>query len=188
MKLENLIRWMLRQPAKSLLQVESYFDFEFCEADGTVFRKERAPLNFHRDGNGIVTVGVNDMLNAYFGATTQSTAWYVGLVDNSSFSAFSSADTMGSHSGWIENTAYNESTRPQWSAGTAASGAITNSGTFQFTINSSVTIHGAFVTNNSTKSGTSGTLWATGALASNQSLTSGQLLKLAYTVTLTPTN
>lgn len=133
--------------------------------------------------NGIVDEGIEYMLNVAFrSATTKINPWYIGLVDNSGFSAFADADTMASHTGWSESTAYTEATRPEWTADAAASRAITNSTTVDFSMNATATIKGIFITSNNTKSGTTGTLWSTAAFSSNASVTSGDTLKITYTV------
>lgn len=139
-----------------------------------------------REGkNTIMTVGKNSLLDVTFRAQSQITVWYIGLVDNASFSAFSAADTMGSHAGWIENQDYSESTRVSWtgSLGAASAGSITNSTALTFTINAnSKTIKGIFATSVSTKGGTTGTLWNGVAFSSTIAVNSGDLLKVTYTV------
>lgn len=132
--------------------------------------------------NGIVDEGIEQLLDAGFNGGTQISTWYMGLVDNSGFSAFANSDTMSSHGGWTESTAYSEGTRPEWTAGAAASRAVTNSVTVDFSINATVTIKGIFIPSDSTKGGTTGTLWSTAAFASNASATSGDTLKVTYTV------
>lgn len=132
--------------------------------------------------NGIVDEGIHYLLDAGFNEGSQDTTHYVGLVDNSGFSAFANADTMSSHSGWSENTDYDESTRVAWNPDAAASRAVTNSTTVDFTMNATATIKGIFVSSNSTKSGTTGTLWATAAFSSNASVVSSDVLKVTYTV------
>jgi hypothetical protein len=132
--------------------------------------------------NGIVDVGLNHILETQFNGGTPVTAWYIGLIDNASFSALSNADTMGSHAGWIENDDYDEATRPEWTAGTAASRQITNASTVDFSINATATIKGIFITSNNTKNGTTGTLWATAAFGANVSVQNGDTLKITYTV------
>jgi hypothetical protein len=132
--------------------------------------------------NGIVDEGIHYLLDAGFNGGTQDTTHYVGLVDNSGFTAFDNADTMSSHSGWSENTSYDESTRVAWNPDAAASRAVTNSTTVDFTMNATATIKGIFVSSDSTKSGTTGTLWATAAFSSNASVVSGDVLKVTYTV------
>jgi len=132
--------------------------------------------------NGIVDVGINYLLDAGFDGGTPITTWYTGLVDDAGFSAFANADTMASHAGWTESTAYTEANRPEWTAGTPSSRSITNASTVDFSINATVTIHGIFITSDNTKSGTTGTLWSTAAFASPVSAQSGDTLKVTYTL------
>lgn len=132
--------------------------------------------------NGIVDEGIHYLLDAGFNGGSQDTTHYVGLVDNSGFTAFDNGDTMASHSGWSENTDYDEATRVAWNPDAAASRAVTNSTTVDFTMNATATIKGIFVSSNSTKSGTTGTLWATAAFSSTASVVSSDVLKVTYTV------
>jgi hypothetical protein len=139
-------------------------------------------IGLYRVPNGIVDVGMNHILETEFHAGSQVSTWYIGLVDNSGFTAFNDADTMASHSGWTESTVYSQSTRPQWTAGAAASRQITNASTVDFSINDSATLKGIFVTSDNTKGGTSGTLWATAAFSSTVSVQNGDTLKITYTI------
>jgi len=162
---------------------------------GGIADRFRAAGKFHvqhlRDGkllaeydapNGIVDVGLNHILETEFHAGAQITTWYIGLVDNAGFSAFANADTMASHAGWAESSAYTEANRPTWTAGAAASRQITNAATVDFSINASVTIKGLFISSNNTKGGTTGTLWSTAAFGSTVALNSGDTLKVTYTL------
>lgn len=132
--------------------------------------------------NGIVDVGMNALLGIMFNAVAQITAWYIGLIDNSGFTALANADTMASHAGWNEFTTYSEVTRVEWVEGAAAARAISNPSPSVFNITGSGTIKGIFVTSSNTKSGTTGTLWATAAFASNVAVVNGDQLKVTYTV------
>lgn len=132
--------------------------------------------------NGIVDVGLNYILETAFNGGSAATTWYVGLIDNAGFSALSNSDTMLSHAGWGEATDYDEATRPEWTAGTATGRSITNAATVDFSINGTVVLRGIFITSNNTKSGTAGTLWSTASFASNVNATSGDTLKITYTV------
>jgi hypothetical protein len=139
--------------------------------------------------NGITTVGLNYLLGGGFHSDTQITGWYLFPIDNTSYSALSSADTMGSHAGWIESAAYSESTRPSWGPGAASAGSILNSTPVVMTVNAdSTALVGMGVTSVATKSGTTGTLWATGLFGAVQNMNSGDVLKITYTVTLTATS
>jgi hypothetical protein len=132
--------------------------------------------------NGIVDVGMNSLLDVYFRNQTQIAAWYIGLVDNAGFSAFAPADTMGSHAGWTESTAYSDANRITWSPGAAASRSITNGTPGTFNINGAATLKGIFITSNNTKGGTTGTLWSTAAFASTVTVANGDQLKVTYTL------
>lgn len=132
--------------------------------------------------NGIVDVGLNHILETQFNGGTQVTVWYIGLIDNAGFTALANADTMASHAGWAESSAYDEATRPEWTAGAASGRAITNSTTVDFTVNATATIKGLFITSNNTKGGTTGTLWSTAAFGTTVAVNDGDTLKVTYTV------
>lgn len=137
--------------------------------------------------NAATTVGLNSLLDVGFRAQTQITAWYVGLINGSGYSAVSSADTMSSHSGWTEYTAYTETNRQQWSPSAASGGVITNSSVVTVTNGGSAgSIQGMFLVSNNTKGGTTGTLYSTAVEASPRSLAAGATFQMYYTVTLTP--
>lgn len=160
---------------KSMFRPHGHFLIEHRNKAGKLIGVYRVP-------NGIVDVGMNHILDTEFVAGSQSSTWYIGLVDNSGFTGFSDSDTMSSHSGWSESTAYSQATRPQWTVGSASSRQVTNASTVDFSINASATLKGIFVVDNNTKSGTSGTLWATAAFSSTVSVSSGDTLKITYTV------
>lgn len=159
----------------SMFRPHGYFLVEHRNKAGKLIGVYRVP-------NGIVDVGMNMILETMFHAGSQSTTWYIGLVDNSGFTAFADADTMGSHAGWTESTVYTQATRPQWTMGAAASRQITNASTVDFSINGSATLKGIFVADNNTKGGTSGVLWATAAFSSTVAVQNGDTLKITYTV------
>lgn len=132
--------------------------------------------------NGITNVGKDLALNVMFHGTSAVSPWYIGLIDNSGYSAVAAGDTMGSHSGWNEFTNYDESTRVEWTEAAAASQSITSSSVSTFSINGNGTLRGVFITSVSTKSGTSGTLWSTALFASATAVSNGDSLKITYTV------
>jgi len=132
--------------------------------------------------NGIVNVGLNYLLDASFNGGSAVSTWYIGLINNAGFTALNNADTMASHSGWVETDDYTEGTRPEWTSGAASSRAVTNSATVDFSIDATVTIRGIFITSNNTKSGTTGTLWSTGNFLSNVSAANGDTLRVTYTL------
>jgi hypothetical protein len=133
--------------------------------------------------NLVTNTALNDVLNEYIRATTQTTAWYMGLVDNSGFTAFAAADTSASHAGWSESTAYSNATRPQWSPGAASSQSITNASSVNFSINGTATIKGLFIIANNTVGGTTGLLFSEAAFSGgNQAVSNGDTLQCTYTL------
>ncbi len=156
-------------------KIRGYFTIEHRNKEGKLMGVYQFP-------NGIVDEGLNHILDTEFVSGSQVTTWYIGLVDNSGFSAFADADTMASHAGWSESTVYSQATRPQWTVGSASSRQVTNASTVDFSINGSATLKGIFVTSNNTKGGSSGVLWATAAFSSTVSVVNGDTLKVTYTV------
>jgi hypothetical protein len=132
--------------------------------------------------NGITNAGKNKILDVMFNSGTQITAWYIGLIDTSSYSALASNDTISSHSGWIEFTGYSDTTRRQWVSDNAISQSTKNTTPATFNINTTGSITGIFVNSDSAKSGTSGTLWSTATFDSSITVTSGDQIKIIYTV------
>lgn len=159
------------------IKLKGRFHCEILDVDG------KTVLDQWDCENGITTAGLNDLLNVYFGAGTQKTVWYVGLIDNAGFSSLAAGDTPSSHSGWTESTAYSESVRQTWTLGSASAGVVTNATSMTFTMNATTTINGIFIISVSTKGGTTGTLWSTGSFSSTKSLVSGQALKVTYSLT-----
>lgn len=156
--------------------VHGVFNIEHFDKDGNLLGTYEVP-------NGIVTVGLNYLLDAGFNGGSAVSTWYMGLIDNAGFSSLNNADTMGSHTGWAESVAYSEAGRPEWEVEAAASRQVTNStNTTDFSINASATLYGIFITSSNTKSGTTGTLWSTAAFSSTVSTSNGDTIKVTYTV------
>lgn len=133
--------------------------------------------------NGIVDEGMEHLLDVGFHGSSQTATWYIGLVDNSGFSAFADVDTLSSHSGWSEFTSYTEANRVEWQEDAASSRSISNSTTADFSINASGNLKGIFVSSNNVKStGNTGTLWATAAFSSVVATANGDTLKVTYTI------
>jgi|GEM_PF-1736481 len=99
---------------------------------------------------------------------TNSTTVVLGAAASASLTAVPiifearAADIMSSHAPWVESAAYSSpGTRPAFTPGTIAAGSVDNSGSpASYTINGNNTlIGGLFLTDNSTISGTTGTLY-----------------------------
>lgn len=133
--------------------------------------------------NLVVDTGLNDVLDKYFKGSNYSAAHYVGLADGTPTPA--AGDTMASHAGWAEVTAYDEGTRPAFTPGTVSAKSVSNSASkAEFTISGAATIGGAFLTTNNTKGGSTGTLVSVAAFTSgDRSLQDGDVIQVQVTYT-----
>lgn len=134
--------------------------------------------------NIVVNAGLDYALDAALSGGTPITSWFLGLTDGTPTVA--AGDTMASHAGWVEVTAYDEATREAWTDAGPSSQSVSNSGSpAQFTISAdSTTVGGAFLASVSTKGGTTGTLYAAGAFtAGDKSLDDGDTLDVTATFT-----
>lgn len=169
-----------RRPLESRLPIRGKFKIQhFGQKDANGNRKLLQEMEVP---NGVTDVGINNILDVYFDAGTQITTWYLGLIDNSGYSAVAAADTMASHAGWTEFTGYSEANRVTWNPDPASAKTISNSTTVDFNISSAGTLRGAFAVSDNTKGGTTGVLWATALFTSTIPVTGGDLIKLTYTV------
>ena len=140
--------------------------------------------------NLVVNVGLQYMAGVALTSTAQITTWYLGLYGAASSNNPAAGDTMSSHAGWTEVTAYSESTRVAvtFAASTNANpSVVTNtSSKAVFTINGTTTVGGAFLTSGSAKSGTTGTLFSAADFSSpgDRSVVSGDILNVTYTFSL----
>jgi len=140
--------------------------------------------------NLVVNVGLKDMNDKYFTGSGYTAAWYIGLYGAGATNNPAAGDTMASHAGWTEVVAYSQATRPAASfsaATTADPSVISNSGSAAvFSINGTTTVGGAFLTSNSAKSGTTGTLFSASDFTSpgDRSVVSGDTLNVTYSFSL----
>lgn len=156
-------------------------------------------INEYRVQNGIVNEGKNKLLNVMFDGGTQITTWYLGLIDNSGYTALADADNYDNidqaGNGWDEfknytdgNNGDNTTTRPEWPTDPASAQSITNSTVAVYNITGSGTVKGVFAVGG-TGSQTKGhhaagpTLWATALFTSGDvTVQNGDQLKVTYTV------
>lgn len=168
------------QPKKGIserLNPRGVFKIQKFDKDGNFVQEWIVP-------NTIVNQGKNYMLDATFNGASQSSSWYIGLIDQTGFTGISANDVMNSHSGWAESSAYSEATRPAWSKGAAASQSIGNASEVTFAINATVVIKGIFITDNNVKGGTSGKLWSAALAQADISFSSGEQARVTYNVNL----
>jgi hypothetical protein len=168
-------------PAESL-SLGGVFHFECFDSDGN--------LKWEADAKNIVTnYALNSVLDVYLRAQTQISTWYMGLVDNSGFTAFAAGDgasgNISTHSGWNEipsTTGYTGS-RPTWTPAAASSQSISNSSTVNFAMLNTYTVKGAFL---ASATGSSGVLFCEAAFTGgNQTVNNGDTLKVTYTINAT---
>lgn len=140
--------------------------------------------------NLVVNEGLQDMNTKYFSGSGYTAAWYIGLYGSGATNSPAAGDTMASHIGWTEVTAYSQATRPAVTFGTATTAdpsVITNSASpATFSINGTTTVGGAFLTSNNTKGGTTGILFSASDFQSpgDRSVVNGDTLTVTYTFSL----
>lgn len=160
-------------------------NFNFKVGDFRRYDYSRATRSWVEEfENIVVTAGKNKLLDATLKTGLTTPLWYVGLKATGSVVV---GDTMASHAGWGELGAstptYSNATRPAFTPGSISAGSVDNSAAKAvFTINATITVFGAFMADNSTVDGTTGTLYGAGDFASSRALLSGDTLN----VTITP--
>ena len=153
------------------------------DKDGNLKWEDEAP-------NLVVNEGLQDMNAKYFTGSAYTAAWYIGLYGSGATNSPAAGDTMSSHAGWTEVTAYSQATRPACTFGTpttANPSVATNSASpASFSINGTTTVGGAFLTSNNTKGGSTGTLYSAADFSApgDRSVVSGDTLSVTYTLSL----
>jgi hypothetical protein len=142
------------------------------------------------EDNLVVNVGLAYMAGSALTSVAQITSWYIGLYGAGASNTPAAGDTMSSHAGWTEVTAYSQATRVACTFATATTAnpsVATNSASVAaFSINGTTTVGGAFLTSGSAKSGTTGTLFSAADFSSpgDRAVTSGDTLNVTYTLSL----
>lgn len=169
--------------AEDKLKVGGVFTVQCYDKDGNLKWEESSH-------NLVVNGGLQDMNAKYFTGSSYTAAWYLGLYGAGASNTPAASDTMSSHAGWTEVTAYSNATRPACTFGTpttANPSVATNSASpASFSINGTTTVGGAFLTSNNTKGGTTGILFSAADFSSpgDRSVVSGDTLTVTYTLSL----
>ena len=162
---------------KETIGVTGYYNVQCLDSDGQVKWTDTIE-------NLVVTVGKNDLLDKYFAGSAYTAAWYMGLVDGASTPTYAAGDTLASHAGWTESTAYSGSNRATvaWNAASAGSKASTAT---SFSINATATIAGALLTVTQVRATTTGVLYSAGSFSGgNRSVANGDTLNVTYTASV----
>jgi len=167
------------QPHDSM-SIEGYYTAICYSVDGFVKWAD----DIH---NVVCTVGKNATLDGILGNSAQG-AVVMGLKGTGTAVA---ADTMTSHSTWLEVGGSNLPTysgnRPAPAFSAAASSSKTTSSVVTFSITGTGTVAGCFINigGSATKDNTTGILFSAGDFSSSKSVVSGDTIAVTYTATLT---
>lgn len=178
-KLKGIIKNHLRKAVRALhlgAVVNHHWVVECIGPDGQLKWREEFD-------NIVVTAGLNKYLDATLKTGLASPAWYVGLKDTGSIVA---GDTMGSHGGWATITPYSNATDPAFTPGTISGGSVDNSASKAvFNINATDDVYGAFLKDDNTKGGSTGTLLGGADFAAMRGVANGDTLNVQITCSLT---
>lgn len=150
--------------------------------------------------NLVVAVGKELMLDTLLSGTSYTTVGpFLGLISGAS-PTFDATDTMASHGGWTEFTAYTVGGSPV--RGTASFASATSSGASPSNVTSKAataivytitggggTVGGCFLVTGTgavnTQSSTAGTLYSAGAFATAKVTTAGDTVSVTYSTSAT---
>lgn len=135
------------------------------------------------DHNLVTNEGLDYILAVMFNGTSATTTWYLAPFEgNYTPVATDTAATFPASA--TECTAYSQSTRVAYVAAAAASQNVTNSASpATFTFNATKMIYGASLNSVSTKSSTSGKLFAAARFSAAKSVSNSDQLLLTYSFT-----
>lgn len=136
--------------------------------------------------NVVTTVGGNFALDTVLAGSAYTAAWYIGLISATGYTSIPVIDdTAASHSTWAEDSNYSQAARPTASWSAAASKSKSLSSALTYSINATTTIKGCFLINNSTKGGTTGTLYSAGLFTGgDKAVANGDTLSVSYTASV----
>jgi hypothetical protein len=128
--------------------------------------------------NVVTNEGKSSLMDVYFDAATQITAWYLGLKGTGTAVV---GDTLASHAGWSEVNPYSGN-RPAITWGEPTNGSLPASSAVSYAITGSATVAGAFIA--SVNTGTSGTLYSAGDFSGSRAVVNGDTLNVTPTVSV----
>jgi len=148
--------------------------------------------------NIVTTEGASSLLDVYFDAAAQITAWYLGLISSASYSTppaigNTAANLSAAGNGWAECSA---SYAPDYDTPTGTNrGAITfgeptgtdpvslaSSSTVDITFSESGTVKGAFIAAGTTRLATTAPLYSAALFSGDKTVVDNDQLKVTVTV------
>lgn len=147
--------------------------FVCYDRDGNMKWEEIVPKNL------VVNAGLEKLLDVGFIGSSAVATWYCGLVGTGE--TIASGDTLATHAGWTELTNYATAARGAFVFVRTDRTVSNSASTLSYSINTAGSIAGAFVADDSTKGGSTGTLLAAVAFTSGDKATSdGDTLTITY--------
>jgi hypothetical protein len=150
--------------------------------------------------NVVTTEGASSLLDVYFDAATQITAWYLGLISSASYSTTPGIEDVasalnGATNGWAECSA---SYAPNYDtpAGTNRAAitfgeptgtdpvSLSSSSTVDITFSETGTVKGAFIAAGSTRLSTTAPLYSAALFSGDKAVVDNDQLKVTVTVSL----
>lgn len=187
---------LLRESVASFLQagaveaekthITGHYEMECTDDQGRILWAEGFD-------NVVTTAGKNAILaEALQGSSYSVTGPFMMLISSASFTAVAAADTMASHTGWIEagttNSPHYTAPRPTVTFGSPSGGSIVSAGTISFAFTNSGTVQGIAMVYGTgavaTIDSTAGTLLSAGTLAAAQPVINGNTVTATYTLSL----
>lgn len=160
------------------LRAGGVFSYELVR-DGEVIDSGVSP-------NIVVDEGLTYILDVALSAAAQLPAFYIGIFSNNYTPvAGDTAATFVASAGEV-STEIDEAARQPWTEAGVSAKAITNTASVaSFTANASVNVFGAFLTSDSAKLATTGTLIAASKFAAVRNMLNTDVLNVTYTLTIT---
>lgn len=144
------------------------------------FNKHAVLVDDWEAQNHVTNEGIDDILEEYFNGSTYTASHFVGLTDGTPTTAVT--DTLASHAGWVEITAYTGN-RQAYAPAAASGKSIDNSASKAvFPITGTATVGGSFLATVAT--GSAGVLVAVVVFDSpgDRALVNLDTLNVTYTV------
>lgn len=130
--------------------------------------------------NTVMILGKNYLLNNVFQLGTYTQAWYGGIMGTGTVG---NTDSMGTHAGWTETTAYTGTNRAAYNPAAAVGGTSTVAA-LSYSMNNTYTVGGMFITTNQPVNGTVGTLYSAGFIATPRTGASGDTINITPTLVI----